>query len=187
MSYMFYSCKNIPDISKWDTSNVTNMSHMFYSCKNIPDISKWDTSNVTDMSSMFNRCKNLPDISNWNTFNVSNMEKIFLGCEKLPDISKWDTSHIFNFSLSILKPSSPINVGFIIRDGYEKKINIIGDDFMTFSNLIKKFKLKANENIPNNYKNIRFIHNGKEIDPNSNKLLIDLGICNNGQIICYFY
>ena len=174
---MFYSCKNIPDISKWDTSNVTNMSHMFYSCKNIPDISKWDTSNVTDMSSMFNRCKNLPDISNWNTFNVSNMEKIFLGCEKLPDISKWDTSHIFNFSLSILI-SSPINVIFNFTNGYKK--NIIGNDFMTFSNLIKKLKLNTN----NDYKNIRFLSNGKEIDPNSNEFLIDLGIVNGGTIIC---
>ena len=190
MSYMFYSDylsnKDLPDISKWNTSNVRNMSYMFYNCENIPDISKWDTSNVTDMSYMFYRCKNLPDISNWNTFNVSNMEKIFLGCEKIPDISKWDTSHIFNFSLSILK-SSPINVRFITRNGYEKRINIIGDDFMTFSNLIKKFKLKANEHIPNNYKNIRCVYNGMAIDPNSNKLLIDLGICNNGQITCTFY
>ena len=31
MSYMFYNCNNLPDISKWDTSNVTDMSYMFYS------------------------------------------------------------------------------------------------------------------------------------------------------------
>ena len=142
---------------------------MFYSCKNLPDISKWNTSNVTNMSGMFYRCKFLPDISKWNTFNVSNMKKIFAGCEKLPDISKWDTSHIFNFSLSILK-SSPINVIFYFtNNGYEK--NIIGDHFMTFSNLIKKLKLNTN----NDYNNIAFSIHGRVIDPNSNEFLIDLG------------
>ena len=39
MSYLFCNCKslnNIPDISKWDTKNVTKMSNMFYGCnKNI--------------------------------------------------------------------------------------------------------------------------------------------------------
>ena len=40
---MFYKCNSLsvlPDISKWNTSNVTNMSGMFYSCKdslNIPE------------------------------------------------------------------------------------------------------------------------------------------------------
>ena len=48
MSLMFYSCtslKELPDISKWDTKNVTNMSDMFFGCKSLkelPDISKWD-------------------------------------------------------------------------------------------------------------------------------------------------
>ena len=47
MSYMFYECyalSSLPDISKWDTKNVTNMSYMFYNCtllKSFPDISKW--------------------------------------------------------------------------------------------------------------------------------------------------
>ena len=52
---MFYGCKSLkslPDISKWNTSNVTDMSRMFYcfsSLSSLPDISKWKTSNVTDM------------------------------------------------------------------------------------------------------------------------------------------
>ena len=65
MSYMFYYCeslKNLPDISKWDTKNVTNMSYMFSYCKslkNLPDISKWNTKNVTNMSNMFYFCESL--------------------------------------------------------------------------------------------------------------------------------
>ena len=56
MSYMLYECKqlsSLPDISKWNTNNVTNMSYMFYECKqlsSLPDISKWNTNNVTNMS-----------------------------------------------------------------------------------------------------------------------------------------
>ena len=43
----------MPDISNWNTNNVTNMSYIFYGCsslKSLPDISKWKTNNVTDIS-----------------------------------------------------------------------------------------------------------------------------------------
>ena len=38
MSNMFYKCESLlflPDISKWNTNNVTDMSNMFYECPNI--------------------------------------------------------------------------------------------------------------------------------------------------------
>ena len=46
MSYMFANCRSLtslPDISKWNTSNVTNISCMFRFCdklKSFPDMSK---------------------------------------------------------------------------------------------------------------------------------------------------
>ena len=52
---MFRACKSLkslPDISKWNTSNVNNMNEMFYQCNSLislPDISKWNTSNVKDI------------------------------------------------------------------------------------------------------------------------------------------
>ena len=87
------------------------MNGMFDKCWNLetlPDISKWDTSNVTDMSTMFSGCfqlKALPDISKWNTKKVQHMYDMLgrLGkVELFPDISKWeinacdigDASHI---------------------------------------------------------------------------------------------
>jgi surface protein len=63
MSGMFYDCSSLlslPDISKWDTSNVSDMSCMFSGCKqllSLPDISKWNTSNVTNMRNMFGACR----------------------------------------------------------------------------------------------------------------------------------
>ena len=40
------SLSSLPDISNWNTSNVTNMSYIFNNCKSLlslPDISKWNT------------------------------------------------------------------------------------------------------------------------------------------------
>ena len=92
------------DISKWDTSKVTNMESMFrynqsFNC-NGKDINTsvqtrkdtngndekylaWDVSNVTNMSNMFN-CLFMAtgafnnDIGNWNTSNVTNMSSMFV-------------------------------------------------------------------------------------------------------------
>ena len=94
LNHMFYSCESLlslPDISKWNTSNITDMSYMFSWCKSLAsssllDISKWNTSNVTDMSYMFNGCESLsslPNISKWNTSNVTNMSYMFSGCKSL--------------------------------------------------------------------------------------------------------
>ena len=93
----------IPDISKWNTINVTDMSYLFCCCENLeslPDISSWNTSNVKDMSNMISYCRNLeslPDISKWDTSNVTDMSHMFANDLKLklfPDISKWNTSKV---------------------------------------------------------------------------------------------
>ena len=177
MSAIFYDCNNLPDISKWNTSNVTDMSYMFYHCKDLPDISKWNTSNINNMRYMFYHCKDLPDISKWNTSNVINIKGIFGGFTNLPDISKWDTSKINNFSFSILSlESSPI---FIIFNFEGRKIVIQAYEIMTFANLFKIFYTKAG--ISNDTK-ICFMYNSRIIDPNSNKILKDLIIRNQSQI-----
>ena len=41
MSYIFYKClslSSLPDISKWNTNNVTNMSYMFSGCSSLINI-----------------------------------------------------------------------------------------------------------------------------------------------------
>ena len=109
-SCMFWGCISLislPDISKWNTINVTNIGSLFNQCKSLallPDISKWNTKKVTNIREMFNGCTSLislPDISNWNTKNVIDMGSIFSWCKSLislPDISKWDTSKVTNMS-----------------------------------------------------------------------------------------
>ena len=71
MSGIYSGCNfsSLPDISNWNTSNITNMSRIFSECRflsSLPDISNWNTSNVTDISRMFYECRSLsslPDIS----------------------------------------------------------------------------------------------------------------------------
>jgi len=105
LSHMFSFCKitYIPDISKWDTSNVEYIDHMFLNClnlKSLPDISSWNTSKVKSITNLFTECKKLeyiPDISKWDTNNLESMSGLFDGCyslKTLPDISKWKTTKI---------------------------------------------------------------------------------------------
>ena len=50
--------ESLPDISKWDISNVTSMDFMMANCKSLkslPDISKWDITKVS-INSMFLNC-----------------------------------------------------------------------------------------------------------------------------------
>ena len=76
--------ESLPDISKWNTENVTSMNALFFNCSNLkslPDISKWNTHKVIDMGCLFYSCSSLtsiPDISKWNTKNVKNMNGIIL-------------------------------------------------------------------------------------------------------------
>ena len=106
--HLFNECNSLislPDISKWNISNVKDMSYMFNGCKSLeslPDISQWKTSKVKDMSFIFNGCKSLvslPDISKWDTSNVLDMSYMFNECSllvSLPDISKWNTSNVLD-------------------------------------------------------------------------------------------
>jgi surface protein len=72
----------LPDISKFNTSNVTTMESMFvdHRATYFPNISKWDTSNVTTMREMFYKCvilQSIPYISDWNVSKVTDMSFMF--------------------------------------------------------------------------------------------------------------
>ena len=69
------------DISKWDTSKVTDMRTMFWSAREFnQDISKWDVSKVEDMSYMFSYSPSFnADISHWDVSKVKLMESMFSG------------------------------------------------------------------------------------------------------------
>ena len=58
----------------------------------IPDISKWNTSNISDMSYLFDKCKTLKeltDISKWNFRKDIDISNIFKDCIKLDNLKKF--------------------------------------------------------------------------------------------------
>jgi surface protein len=86
-------------ISKWYTSNVTNMRKLFECCIQFnDDISKWDVSDVKDMSFMFKGAESFNhDISRWNVSKVTDMHRIFdYALSFNQDIRRWDVSNVKN-------------------------------------------------------------------------------------------
>ena len=127
----------INDYYEWNTK-ISAINEIFSNCSSLillPDISKWDTSNIFDMSKMFYNCKKisfLSDISKWVTRNVFNMNKIFYKCSSLlisPEayIYRWNLSNVFYInelydnSLSLSELPHPYkrnndNMRFITKD-----------------------------------------------------------------------
>lgn len=98
----FYACAHMTqcDISKLDTSKVTNMNRMFRGCYSLTalDVSSFDTSKVTNMIDMFCGCSKLTalDVLSFDTSNVVNMNCMFNSCSSLTslDLSSFDTSNV---------------------------------------------------------------------------------------------
>ena len=83
---------------------ITNCNSMFYPLKNIikVDLSKFDSSKVTDMGKMFSDCYNLISINlnNLNTSSVTNMERMFRCCHaiKILNLNSSNISLVTNFN-----------------------------------------------------------------------------------------
>lgn len=88
------------DLSKFDTSRVTDMSEMFNNMSTLSslDLSHFDTRNVTSMKDIFNNDNALADlnISSFNTSKVKDMSGMFTYCYGLTsiDVSNFDTSKV---------------------------------------------------------------------------------------------
>ena len=137
ISYMFCGCLSfysIPNLSKLNTKNITNISFMFGCCSlsNIPDISNWDTINVLNMESLFIFCNNiisLPDLSNWKTDNVTHINGMFAMCKSLktlPDISKWNTKNVKYMNGLFGECNSLISIPDISKWNTKNVINMKG-------------------------------------------------------------
>ena len=110
LSYMFYKCellKNISELEYLDVNDSTNFSYMFYGCSNLTDIKSlenWNVSNGKDFTSMFSSCSSLSDIKplkNWNVSNGKDFTSMFEGCSQLLDIKpleNWNISNGINFN-----------------------------------------------------------------------------------------
>lgn len=112
-AYWFYHLHELEyiDVSKLDTSKVTNMSYMFYKLGwlapqlTMVGFDKLNTSNVTKMVRMFcYAAQNTPnfviDISGWDVSKVTDMYRMFTEVAynattfSLGDLSKWNVSNV---------------------------------------------------------------------------------------------
>ena len=61
------------DLSKWDTSQVTNVEGIFYGATSFNgDLAKWDTRKATNMGLMFEGATSFKgDLSKWDTRSLS--------------------------------------------------------------------------------------------------------------------
>ena len=91
------------DLSKFDTSNVTDMSFMFFYCNNLKTLylENFITKNVVNMSGMFFNCESLEylDVPNFNIQNVECMNRMFMGCKSLKEL---DISSFYIGNIKIL-------------------------------------------------------------------------------------
>ena len=76
---------------EWNNITIFSTKKMFYNCKEIIkiDMTKFDTSLVSDMSYMFSSCDSLKslNVSNLNTAKVQTMEYMFYNCKNLISIN----------------------------------------------------------------------------------------------------
>ena len=75
------------DLSKFNTSEITNMSFMFHSCMNLEhlNLSNFNTNKVTNMDFMFYECINLKtlDISSFYIDDTKILDSMFWNCRSL--------------------------------------------------------------------------------------------------------
>ena len=109
MGHMFFNCSSlvyIPDISKWNTNNVTDIFEMFEGCTSLssfPDISKWNINKIKNInvSDMFSSSFLKEEFSNFNNFsNKNNLNKInnSLDSEKYSEENNNNNKNLFNYN-----------------------------------------------------------------------------------------
>ena len=92
--------KNLnPDISRWDTSNVTTMSGMFNENQLFDyPLNNWNVSKVTDMSFMFSVTVFNQPIEHWDVGNVEDMNHMFSQSAFNQPIGGWNIGKVDNMS-----------------------------------------------------------------------------------------
>lgn len=84
------------DVSKADTSGVTDVSGLFWGCSSLEslDVANWDVSRIEDFSRMFSGCSSLTalDLSGWDMSSAKEIRSMFSGCTSLGslEIAQWN-------------------------------------------------------------------------------------------------
>ena len=110
---------------------INSTKNLFYNCTEIIeiDMTKFDTSLVTDMSSMFSQCYSLKslNVSNLITTNVKTMQNMFFKCTNLTSINL--ESFTIQSTTSLYRMFyGCINLEYINIKNFQEKLNINLDE-----------------------------------------------------------
>lgn len=101
MNYVFYYASSFNgNISTWNTSRVVTISGMFNGAASFNgNLSLWDVSRIVDMNSVFPEATSFNgDVSTWDTSSVTDMRAMFRNAVSFHgDISRWNTSRVTSF------------------------------------------------------------------------------------------
>ena len=137
------------DLSKLDTSEITDMSSIFRTSNFNGDISNWNTSNVTSMLGMFNNARTFNQELNFDTSNVISMEGMFY------KTNIFNQPIIFNISKATI-----MSYMFEKTKAFLDKYNS-GEPLPNYTNEIKEWIINNRDRM--NDIDIKNIH-GKDID-----------------------
>ena len=94
---MFKDCKGLTalDLTRFDTSQVTDMHAMFKNCKSLTmlDLSNFQTSQVTNMREMFSGCSTLTRILSFAFRNCFASEAMFYECSSLQGAANFNEKY----------------------------------------------------------------------------------------------
>ena len=202
MRGMFSGCISLISIEMFNykTSNLQDIYYMFNNCSSLISInlSNFETSKITDLNKMFYGCSSLKslDLSNFVTESVYNMDYMFYGCSSLIslNISNFNFSNIYkiknmfyncfslkNLYLSTFKESMFTEPFSIISS----KINVYTKyetDFDIYLSSCSNFICCSNDDIPNNYSNLKCYKNCSDYRLNSDILNM---LCGENSTIIY--
>ena len=159
---MFYNCKEITeiDMTKFDTSLVTDMSFMFAYCSSLKVLkaTNLNTTKVETFQNMFFQCINLESINleSFTNPSATSLYRMFYGCENLEYINIKNFEEKENMNIDEMFYNIPINsvicllscpppTNFTVTDitdnqvtisweGYEFKKFVISYDSQNLSN-----------------------------------------------------
>jgi surface protein len=126
---MFYNCSSLTslDLSKFNTSNVTDIWGMFWKCSSLKnlDVSNFDISKVEDMSSMFYEC------SAYNFKNITFNDKVnqTISTENLPKfvVDKGLTWYSSDYSVATVDDNgvvTPVSNGTAVITCYSTETSL---------------------------------------------------------------
>lgn len=96
-----YALSSVPNMGKWDMSNVTRTEFMFTGAALFNEnLNEWDTSKVTNMNGMFFGASSFNSpIGNWDVSKVTNMGAMFSSATAFNQpLNSWNTASLTNIS-----------------------------------------------------------------------------------------